>query len=334
MHGVFFSITAPRKVGGNGGAANMPSSHGLSDDELQRMRRLGLPVDMLCMMLGWLASRGMGRAHGRDLDGVEFFAGCKSFTTQFVRYGFDFATYEKDDDVEGHQDLCSLTGFLYALSLAARTKRRGLHSWAPVCSSWVWVNRWTSKRSTSNPLGGDREYVRTANMMVGRTILIILFAACCDVDFILEQPSDSIMHLHPCFATMLAMSTQGLLKIYEAHLWMGMLGAETPKPTRLWGSVGWLPEMSNTLDTKRVFQQTCKRYLNREGETKVYGSALLKASQAYPPKYGRLAAQQMRKWIPGDEPIISNVGEFKSPEDLWQNAQLEDTVSFIMRRGA
>jgi len=115
---------------------------------------------------------------------------------------------------------------------------------------------------------------------------------------------------------------------------MGMLGAETPNPTRLRGSVGWLPEMSNTLDTKHVFQQTCKRHLNREGETKVYGSALLKASQAYPPKHGRLAAQQMRKWIPGDEPIISNVGEFKSPEDLWQNAQLEDTVSFIMRRGA
>ena len=52
----------------------------------------------------------------------------------------------------------------------------------------------------------------------------------------------------------------------------------------------------------------------------MYGSALLKASQAYPPKHGRLAAQQMRKWIPGDEPIISNMGDFQSPEDLAERA--------------
>ena len=42
----------------------------------------------------------------------------------------------------------------------------------------------------------------TANMMVARTILLVLFAACCNVHFILEQPADTLMHLHPRFVAL------------------------------------------------------------------------------------------------------------------------------------
>ena len=40
---------------------------------------------------------------------------------------------------------------------------------APVCSSWVWVNRATSGRSVSDPLGRWRRhaYVHEANVQVG-----------------------------------------------------------------------------------------------------------------------------------------------------------------------
>lgn len=44
--------------------------------------------------------------------------------------------------------------------------------WATVCSSWVWINSYTSGRSLLNPEGNlCREYVSLANAMVSRNLV-------------------------------------------------------------------------------------------------------------------------------------------------------------------
>jgi len=177
------------------------------------MRALKLPVSMLLLMFSFLEHYGLGLSSTR-IDGAEFFAGTKSLTNEFVRLGYNMATFEKDDDPV-HQDMNSPQGLLFALSLIRRTRRFGFCSWAPVCSSWVWVNRGTSMRSETNVLGCDRPYVREANLMVSRCILLTLVGLVLDVFNVLEQPADTLMNLHGRFVMMLDMAKAGFFSMNE-----------------------------------------------------------------------------------------------------------------------
>lgn len=42
-----------------------------------------------------------------------------------------------------------------------------------------------------------------------------------------------------------------LPRIRKVHTWLGMFGGPTPKPTVLWGTVSWLPNMHMPLDRSR-----------------------------------------------------------------------------------
>lgn len=47
--------------------------------------------------------------------------------------------------------------------------------WATVCSSWVWINSFTSGRSLLNPEGNlCRDYVRLANQMLSRNLVLTM----------------------------------------------------------------------------------------------------------------------------------------------------------------
>ena len=69
---------------------------------------------------------------------------------------------------------------------------------APVCSSYVWVNRGTSRRCISCPLGNIRRtYIKLANVMVSRVALMLLLMYVKGILVILEQPQGSTLELHP-----------------------------------------------------------------------------------------------------------------------------------------
>ncbi|CAE7781920.1 unnamed protein product, partial [Symbiodinium pilosum] len=58
----------------------------------------------------------------------------------------------------------------------------------PVCSSWIWINRSTSKRSKAAPLGDESLFtVQQANQMVSRTILAMLVNLWYGGDILLEE---------------------------------------------------------------------------------------------------------------------------------------------------
>ena len=73
-----------------------------------------------------------------------------------------------------------------------RVKQEGLLTIGHPCSSFVWVNRATSKRSDANPEGNtDLDYVVEANCMAMLSSFLCLVALARAVFFEVEQPHSS-----------------------------------------------------------------------------------------------------------------------------------------------
>ncbi|CAL1147042.1 unnamed protein product [Cladocopium goreaui] len=198
---------------------------------LQILVCAGLPFSLLAMIDKTMEHMG---SPDFDLSCVELFAGVKTVARGFQYYGFSAATYEIADDGI-YQDILNPLGFCFALSLCIRLfKEAGLAWFAPVCSSWVWINRHTSGRSQERPLGYQQcSAVQLAmNVMVGRCMACLTMMCALGLPFILEQPSTSVMEYHPCFQFLARQ-----FRIYKAFVWMGSYGGDSPKGTWLYSNV-------------------------------------------------------------------------------------------------
>ncbi|CAL1138139.1 unnamed protein product [Cladocopium goreaui] len=68
-----------------------------------------------------------------------------------------------------YMDMCSVEGFITAVYQTLNVRRGGAVTLAPVCSSWVWVSRHSTKRSKAAPLGDlSARSVQIGNLMVTR----------------------------------------------------------------------------------------------------------------------------------------------------------------------
>lgn len=86
-----------------------------------------------------------------DITSLESFAGQKAVTRAFIRAGHCAVSFEILDNPV--MDVLSPEGYALLVSLALRTGCGSFKLTAPVCSTWVWVNRGTSLRSWDRPLG-------------------------------------------------------------------------------------------------------------------------------------------------------------------------------------
>jgi hypothetical protein len=253
----------------------------------RRIALLGLPVWFLVAVTRHLHETGATEPH--NLDGVEFFAGVKTWSGELQKRGLNVYSFEILDD-KIHGDFLGDLGFINALGVILRCKPGAILHWATVCSSWVTINRGTSGRGVSNPLGNvDRLYVRDANTMVSRMCLCILFGVCLNLDWILEQPLSSIMTSHPRFQVLLNMSELGAIKhIMEVHTWMGSFGGFSPKPTMLVGTPVWLSRLARTLPwaDRARFKNTelTEYYFNSAGTKKFHGRSLVQTKVQPTPK--------------------------------------------------
>jgi len=90
--------------------------------------------------------------------------------------------------------------------------------------------------------------------------------------------------------------------------------------------------MANNLDTSKSFKATCRKYLDSKGEKKTTASSLLKASQAYPPGYGRALAQKFNSLIVDDrDELVTLPSGFAFPveEDPWEDAGLQAVLEYM-----
>jgi hypothetical protein len=181
---------------------------------------------------------------------------------------------------------------------------------APVCSSWVWMNRGSSGRSLAEPLGFEhRPHVQEGNLQVARLVLLLLLCHCFDIGWVVEQPGSSLLHAHPRFEMLCRMIT-----VYEVRFQMGHYGSASQKPTILYSnSETLLQGMKNGAAPRG--QPLVKKYVDKSGIKRVIGNTQLKWSQTYPKRFGSKMAQnykiyQERKRITKrtfiQEPLKSN----------------------------
>ncbi|CAL1133886.1 unnamed protein product [Cladocopium goreaui] len=218
---------------------------------------------------------------------AEFFAGCKSICNGFRQHGMTAVSFEIED--RAIEDMLSGIGFAYAISLVLRLRRTAGLCWlAPVCSTWVWINRSTSGRSRERPLGAVHlAQVANANCMVSRCCILALVCCILRIPFILEQPASSLMQFHPDFQYLCRK-----FEIYRVFVWLGSYGGSSPKGTFLYSNYQWITSLYLPLPSDADWPaDMSKRYVDSKGVNRVCGGADLKGSQHYPALLGQAVAQ-------------------------------------------
>lgn len=196
-------------------------------------------------------------SHMADLNCVEFFAGVKSITRGMKAEGLAAASYEiKDDPV--CKDLNGIQGYLFAVQMCRRLVPKKSMTWhAPVCSTWVFMNLGTSRRSSRHPYGDDDvESVRDANCMVWRMVYLILFALGLNSYFFIEQPCSSILVHHPAMAFLKYVCRRIGQPWQMVSTWLGMFGAPSRKGIKVWSNAPWAKRLKRKLDVKKKFENT------------------------------------------------------------------------------
>ncbi len=266
------------------------------------------------------------------LHAVEFFAGKAVITGAFLKNRCTCVAYDICLDKELMNFIGSV-GYLFALRCCLSVLPGALVHFAPVCSSWVWMCRSGSGRSTWNPAGDSRRaFVRDGNLMASRVCLLIELLQAKRCAWLLEQPKGSLFEEHARF--------RDIVKNHSVHkvtVSLGRFGARTSKPTWLYS-----PDQQ-LLDVIVAKQGTPKVYKRKlvtskcvRGKVSVTGrKQVLKQSQHYPAAFGRAlyAAWVTRKehWqkfacdleVAPVRPVRKS--EFlRKPEDPWEDAALPE----------
>jgi hypothetical protein len=179
-----------------------------------------------------------------------------------------------------------------ALSIALAVGPLGVLFCAPVCSTWVWMNRSTSCRSLHSPCGREGlECVRLANQQVARVCLLALLMCITGRAFILEQPGSSLLFAHPSFQSLCR-----ICGIHSVRFFMGWYKAPSPKPTILYSNSANLLQGFRAGGMPKTTKQLVKKYRDSAGRLRVVGKTALKFSQVYPKAFGQKIAKNLRAY--------------------------------------
>lgn len=127
---------------------------------------------------------------------AEMFAGREAYSDAWREVGKPVVTF---DLIKGQRDNDITSSFGFANHLHKLLEVDLVALMAPVCSTWCQLNRWTSQRTASRPLGRSSRVNNNANCMVSRVMLCVWLCVATGTCFILEQPARSFMEHHPRF---------------------------------------------------------------------------------------------------------------------------------------
>ena len=132
----------------------------------------------------------------RDLDLLELFAGVGELSSAFAESGCRSATYDLSRDA--NEDMLTTGGWLKALRQVLRLKIGAVLWCGTPCSTWIFLSRGSTGRSTLNPLGRPLvQCVSDANILASRVCLLCIVAFARGASWAMEQPASSLLPLHP-----------------------------------------------------------------------------------------------------------------------------------------
>jgi len=127
----------------------------------------------------------------RDLDMAEIFTTAQTLVLAAQALGLQAEPY---DVLQGHEDACTLAGWLHMLSLVMRLKVGGLLCVAPDCSSFGFGPSVWSCRNAQNVIGDtSRPFVREGNLMANAAMFLFCLAVLRGAEAVLENPVSSMI---------------------------------------------------------------------------------------------------------------------------------------------
>ncbi|CAK9085109.1 unnamed protein product [Durusdinium trenchii] len=230
------------------------------------------------------------------LDHAELFAGKMAVSLAEMEESRRCASLDLEYGGEC-MDFMTNKGFVHAVYTVLRLSPGSSLTLAPVCSTWVWMSRGSTKRSKALPLGDDSApSVALGNTMVARCALLLFLAAARGIWFVLEQPRGSLLEYHPAMQRVLK-----LVRVWRKHVRMGDFAAPTEKGTWLYSSRPEIEELHKfkpkCLPAPQEEVQLVDHYVDSRGQKRVKGNRALKKSQAYTIQFGRALARLRSRHI-------------------------------------
>ena len=141
-----------------------------------------------------------------------------------------------DQTYGAHMNINTNEGFALLLLCLLRVCSGGLMIIAAQCSSWVWLSRSTSGRSTENPHGDvSKQFVRDGNLLNVRCSVVCAIAHMVGVLWVIEQPASSLF-----FNVEAMREVIKFCKAVRVHFFMDQFGHPAKKGTVLVGTAPWL----------------------------------------------------------------------------------------------
>ena len=210
---------------------------GLSDRMINVLRQFTVPqvvFDIFAIMFQSTIFSNI-----RDVDALEFFAGASAVTKNLALKGLLAINY--DIGIGGSSmDWNSGEGYVTALQLWRRLVSRGLLWLGTVCSTWIFLSRWSTHRTTGNAIGDTSSaFVREGNRQTARSALMMVLALANDFCFVLEQPLTSMMMKFPPMLHVAKMCRQYGYVMHKIETYMKVFGHAENKGTLLFSNELW-----------------------------------------------------------------------------------------------
>ena len=162
---------------------------------------------------------------------MEFFAGDANVSAALKLAGFPGISV--DCRYAANFDILTNSGFALSVIALMKVKTSGLAVLAPVCASFSSMSRYQSKRSPRTPLGDDtRLWVKEANVMAARVVLLLWLAQALQIPYIVEQPGGSLLSAFPRFVSF----QHDISVLFKVGVWMRLFGHTSMKRTVFWSN--------------------------------------------------------------------------------------------------
>ena len=307
---------------------------------LRRLVTTGAPKVLL--QLCFLLLQHLGD-NVEEVDAFETFSGMHAVTTAHRRRGLRAVTFDVRDRKDSLTDMCATAGFVHACTCACSLREGASQSFnAPVCATWGWVNRGTSRRTPFFILGDTEvDGVAAANLQVSRVVLILYIYEAQGVWWVLEQPRNSLLEQHPRFQSFLSHR-----EVFRTRVDLGSFGSSSQKPLWLYSNKKWVGEISRYAsrwwDPSMTDMELVQVRPDSTGALRVYGvPKSLHESQHYPPAFGEAVAtvhvahlhelytahaEQTRR---SSMVALPELWTHDDNEDMWDDAEMSAVMAFL-----
>lgn len=327
----------------------------LTRKEASLLQSWGCPREVL-RALDFVAQNAGPEESSRDVEVLDMFCGEKAISGHWSKRGkkalfFDIKQGE-------HNDILLSSGFLTLLLMVLQMAPDALGVIGLPCITYIFMNSFTHGRTSDKPYGNEstREYVKLANVLTVRTVIVIMIMSVRAVYWFVEQPGSSKVIHFPELKHLQKLIWASGMKTYFQRFWMGSWGAPSPKLSMGISSMPYIDELKKKLTQFERAKLSSKGIAIVKvlpcGKKTVSGGPALRKTQIYPSGFASKLydliskvkarrglehkASVNRALLPAYKTKVQKVIS-KMRKTLWQRGRLDelmDTLRLHKKNGA